>query len=124
MTPFWTGLIKGLSLFRDKRIVFSGRKSLLELVQEHSRAIFLCHQLTNEYNYMILELLYLGVPVLHTSPSWSTTGYYYSIDKWSDAIQTLKRALDPDPECQMLDVLWSVSPENPENQEGWAKLLA
>ena len=124
VTPFWTGLVGRLSLFRDKRIVFSGRKSVLELVQEHSGAIFICHQLTNEYNYMILELLHLGVPVLHTSPSWSKTGYYYSIDKWSDAIQTLKRALDPDPDRQTLDVLWSVSPENPVNQDGWAKLLA
>jgi hypothetical protein len=104
--------------------VFSGRKSVLELVQEHSGAIFICHQLTNEYNYMILELLYLGVPVLHTSESWSASGYYYSIDKWSDAVQTLFRALNKDPEYQTLDVLWSVSPENPVNQEGWAKLLA
>jgi len=124
VTPFWTGLVSGLMLFRNKRIVFSGRKSVLELVQEHSGAIFLCHQLTNEYNYMILELLHLGVPVLHSSPSWSNTGYYYSVNNWSDAIQTLKRALDPDPERQTLDVLWSVSPENPVNQEGWVKLLA
>jgi hypothetical protein len=104
--------------------VFSGRKSILELVQEHSGATFLCHQLTNEYNYMILELLHLGVPVLHTSDAWSASGYYYSINKWSDAIQTLFRALNKDPEYQTLDVLWSVSPENPINRDGWAKLLA
>ena len=124
VTPFWNQVVGRLSLFRDKRIVFSGRKSVLELVQEHSGAIFICHQLTNEYNYMILELLHLGVPVLHTSDSWSKTGYYYSVNNWSDAIQTLFRALKQDPERQTLDVLWSVSPENPVNQEGWAKLLA
>jgi hypothetical protein len=124
VTPFWNQIVKELRLFRDKRIVFSGRKSILELVQEHSGATFLCHQLTNEYNYMILELLYLGVPVLHTSDAWSASGYYYSIDKWSDAVHTLKMALDKNPGRQTLDVLWLVSPENPINQDGWAKLLA
>jgi len=124
VTPFWMGLVSRLSLFRDKRIIYSGRKSVLELVQEHSTAIFLCHQLTNEYNYMILELLYLGVPVLHTSDSWSASGYYYSIDKWSDAIQTLKEVIEGNRGPPILDVLWSVNPENPVNQEGWAKLLA
>jgi len=73
---------------------------------------------------MILELLYLGVPVLHTSDSWSASGYYYSIDKWSDAIQTLKEVIEGNRGPPILDVLWSVNPENPVNQEGWAKLLA
>ena len=124
VTPFWTGLVSGLSLFRDKRIVFSGRKSILELVQDHSDAAFICHQLTNEYNYMILELLYLGIPVLHSSPSWSASGHYYSVNNWPDAVWTLKEVIEGNRDPPASDVLWSVSPENPENQEGWAKLLA
>jgi len=123
MTPFWTGLVGRLSLFRDKRIVFSGRKSILDLVQEHSGAVFICHQLTNEYNYMILELLYLGVPVLHSSPSWSASGHYYSVNNWQDAVWTLKEVIGGNRDSPASDVLWSVSPENPVNQDGWAKLL-
>jgi hypothetical protein len=124
VTPFWNQMVEGLSLFRDNRIIFSGRKSILELVQEHPQAVFVCHQLTNEYNYMILELLYLGIPVLHTSDAWSACGYYYSINKWSDAIQMLKEVMEGNRDNYILDVLWSVSPENPVNQDGWAKLLA
>ena len=124
VTPFWNQMVEGLSLSRDNRIIFSGRKSILELVQEHPQAVFVCHQLTNEYNYMILELLYLGIPVLHTSDAWSACGYYYSINKWSDAIQMLKEVMEGNRDNYILDVLWSVSPENPVNQDGWAKLLA
>jgi hypothetical protein len=73
---------------------------------------------------MILELLYLGIPVLHTSDAWSACGYYYTINKWSDAIQMLKEVMEGNRDNYILDVLWSVSPENPVNQDGWAKLLA
>jgi hypothetical protein len=123
VTPFWNRIVEGLSLFLDGRIVFSGRKSILELVQEHSGAVFICHQLTNEYNYMILELLYLGIPVLHTSGSWSHSGHFYSVDRWLDAIQTLEEAIEEEKVIVHSDLLWQVSPENPVIQERWAVLL-
>jgi len=124
VTPFWNRIVESLSLYLDGRIVFSGRKSILELVQEHSGAVFICHQLTNEYNYMILELLYLGIPVLHTSKSWSDSGYFYSVDQWTDAVQTLEEVIEGKRDNHNLDILWMVSPENPVIQEDWAKLLA
>jgi len=124
VTPFWNRIVEGLSLFLEGRIIFSGRRSILELVQEHSGAVFICHQLTNEYNYMILELLYLGVPVLHTSESWSHYGYYYSVDQWQTAIKMLDEAIDEEQvPCTQSDLLWCLSPENPVNQEEWMKRL-
>ena len=125
VTPFWNRIVESLSLFLDGRIVFSGRKSILELVQEHEGAIFICHQLTNEYNYMTLELLYLGVPVFHTSKSWSSYGHYYSVDQWLNAVQMLEEVIGEERVvCTQSDLLWRLSPENPVIQEDWAKLLA
>jgi len=127
VTPFWNQIVESLSLFLDGRIVFSGRNSILKLVQEHPGAIFICHQLTNEYNYMTLELLWLGVPVLHNSESWSDSGHYYSVDKWLDAIQTLKGVLENSSkrnDSKNEALLWSVSPQNPANKDRWTKLLA
>jgi len=123
MTPFWNRILEGLSLFREGRIVFSGRKSILELVQEHPGATFISHQLTNEYNYMTLELLWLNIPVLHNSDSWAPYGHYYSVDKWPEAIQMLKGVLEKDSEMSSEGLLWSVSPQNPVNQEAWVTLL-
>jgi hypothetical protein len=123
VTPFWNRIVENLSLFLEGRIVFAGRQSILDLVQEHPGAVFVCHQRTNEYNYMILELLYLGLPVLHTSESWSKYGYYYSVDRWLDAVHALKEAIEEDEVVVTSDLLWSVSPENPANQERWATLL-
>ena len=123
VTPFWNRIVEGLSLFLDGRIVFSGRKNILELVQEHPGAVFICHQLTNEYNYMILELLYLGIPVLHTSESWSHSGHFYSVDRWLDAVQTLNEAIEEERMVLHSDLLWTVNPENPVIQERWATLL-
>ena len=125
VTPFWNRIVESLSLFLDGRIMFSGRKSILELVQEHEGAIFICHQLTNEYNYMTLELLYLGVPVFHTSKSWSSYGHYYSVDQWLNAVQMLEEVIGEERVvCTQSDLLWRLSPENPVIQEDWAKLLA
>ena len=73
---------------------------------------------------MTLELLWLNVPVLHNSDSWASYGHYYSVDKWPEAIQTLKGVLERDSEMSSEGLLWSVNPENPVNQEAWAKLLA
>jgi hypothetical protein len=123
VTPFWNRIVEGLSLFLDGRIVFSGRKNIMELVQEHPGAVFICHQLTNEYNYMILELLYLGIPVLHSSESWSHSGHFYSVDRWLDAVQTLNEAIEEERMILHSDLLWTVNPENPVIQERWATLL-
>jgi hypothetical protein len=124
VTPFWNRIVEKLSLFLEGRIVFAGRQSILELVQEHSGAVFICHQLTNEYNYMILELLYLGIPVLHTSESWSQSGHFYSVDRWLDAVQTLEEVIGEERVQNSSDLLWRISPENPVIQEDWTKLLA
>ena len=42
-----------------------------------SRTIILSHQLKCELNYLYLEALYLGLPLLHNSPMISDYGYFY-----------------------------------------------
>ena len=121
VTPFWLRIIEGLQLRKEGRIVFGKRKGIQELVQEHPDATFICHQNTNEYNYMTLELLWLNVRVLHNSTCWSSYGLYYSVDNWPNAIKTLIGGTGN--EEGVASLFWSVSPENPYIQKRWLELL-
>lgn len=95
VTPFFRDtLLKGLRLEQEGRIVLEKRKSILDLVQEHTGALFICHQFTNDLNYMVLELMWLGVPVLHNSDTWAAYGYSYSIDEWQKAVLKVKTILE------------------------------
>lgn len=86
-------LLPALTLYQQGRIHLYGRQRIHEILATHRSACFITHQWNNEYNYMTLELLYCHYPILHNSTAWSPYGYYYSIDDWENAIQTLHRAL-------------------------------
>ena len=86
-------LLPALTLYQQGRIHLYGRQRIHEILAAHRSACFLTHQWNNEYNYMTLELLHCHYPILHNSTGWSPYGYYYSIDDWENAIQTLHRAL-------------------------------
>jgi hypothetical protein len=109
-------------------VVWNGRQPLQEILEANPSAIFLTHQITNDYNYLVLELMYLGYPLLHNSKAWSAFGFTWSEERWSESLQTLRSVLDHrdqrsayEAHAQMLT--WLHSPANPVNREGWETLL-
>ena len=113
----------------DLPVVWNGRQPLQEILQANPSAVFLTHQITNDYNYLVLELMFLGYPVLHNSKAWSAFGYTWSEERWSESLQTLRSVLEThrdrrgayEAHAQMLT--WLHSPANPVNREGWMSLL-
>jgi len=81
--PFWKGW----------DVVFRERLTIGALMAEHPSAVFLQHQYNNEYNYMTLELLAQGFPVLHNSMSWDA-GYRWNVDAFEVAVGTLRIAME------------------------------
>jgi len=123
-------VLPNLFLQKTGRLIHEGRTDILSVLRRHPSAMFLAHQYNNDYNYMTLELMELGFPVLHNSSGWKEFGYYWSVDQWPKALADL---------CQILQIhasqrgvyqshakqlQWKHSPWNPVNRMEWSKSLA
>ena len=107
---------------------FRKRATIIDLFQEFSNATFMCHQVNNEYNYMLLELLYCGYPVIHNGERWDKYGYSYKdndingihkcMEQASKHVHNVERLTS---QAQIL--FWRYSIHNPCVQETWYKLL-
>ena len=123
------GLLPNLTLWKEKRIVLSGRQRIHEVLAAHRSACFVTHQWNNDYNYMTLELFHYGYPMVHNSVGWAGFGYYYDVEKWSSAVETLRMAMqDHDAvagiyRTHAANLVWRHSPHNPEVQKRWRDLL-
>jgi hypothetical protein len=122
-------VLPSLTMYQSGRIILHGRKKIHTILQENRSACFMTHQWNNDYNYMTLELLYCNYPILHNSVGWNNYGYYYSIDKWEQAIQTLHNALQNHKEhltiyrTHAANLMWKHCIHNPDIQARWRALL-
>ena len=84
VSPFFIqNILPTLTLSKDSKIVIKPRENISTILKDNPTAIPICHQMNNEYNYMILELLWYNYPVIHNGEVWGSSklgnaGYYYS----------------------------------------------
>ena len=110
-------------------VVWKGRQPLREILLENPSATFLSYQRTNDYNYLVLELMHLGYPVLHNSSKWAPFGYNWSENRFLEGVQTLHSVLETHRDClgayrgHASQLAWIHSPRNPVNRVGWNLLL-
>jgi hypothetical protein len=118
-----------LDTYNAKRIILHPRKTMKEIMELHSHAVFICNQLNNDLNYMVLELFIKGFPVLHNSLFWKNFGYYYSTDDISCTVNILHNAFinhSNHIEKYRHDanlLAWNYSIYNPKNINAWKELL-
>jgi hypothetical protein len=121
-------ILEGLVLHRTGRVLYRGRQTIREIMQQNSGACFICHHVNNEYNYMALELMYSGFPVLHNASVWAEFGYYWSdcaIDSAVAKLHSVLQTHDPDGvyRADGRQLAWLYSIYNPEVRRAWAQLL-
>jgi len=128
--PFFTKTIMPtLELAKDKKIQFSGRHTITNIMNEYPYATAICHQWNNQYNYMALEFATSGFPFVHNAPDWRDMGYYYEGHNIDNAVRALDEAITRHQDnleaykCGAECVKWRHSPYNPEVQTAWRKLL-
>jgi len=128
--PFFLETIfEKLELVKDGMITFSGRHDIPSIMIEYPHAIAICHQWNNQYNYMTLEYLVAGFPVIHNAPDWHDIGYYYkehNISEGSAAllrVQTQHASSIERYRASAETLRWRHSPYNPEVQRAWQELL-
>ena len=125
----WRHVIPELTLFQQGRVILHGRKNIHTILKENRSACFLTHQWNNDYNYATMELLYCNYPILHNSDGWSDTGYYYSINAWETAIETLYRAMTlhkenlPIYRSHAANLIWKHSIHHPNIQARWRAFI-
>ena len=130
MVPhFVHNLMPLLEIFRDAKVELLGRRDIISTLKEWPSATFVLHNLNNEFNYMTLELLWSGFPVLHNSPSWIDFGYGYTesdLAKGSALIETIRGRHADQLEtyrAHAATLAWRYSPYNPEVHAAWSKIV-
>jgi Protein of unknown function (DUF2827) len=116
------------SRFHSQRLQFRERLTVGGLIEAHPSAVFIQHQYNNEYNYMTLELMLRGFPVLHNSKSWDA-GYQWSIDDFAASVGLLTEVMRnhrnrEDYIPKALALIYQFSPTNPRVIADWAAILS
>ena len=81
-----------VSLYTDQRMFFEKRYRFAWFLSAHTD-IVLSHQWDNELNYLFIEALFAGFPLVHNSPYFKDCGYYYEGDDGYMGKEKLREAI-------------------------------
>jgi hypothetical protein len=130
MIPFFKESIwNNLDIVKAGRVKVRGRMDILTILKEFPSGIPICHQINNEYNYMILEYFWTGYPVLHNASDWKEYGYYYENSDISAGAEIVERIRKGHVEnfyaykSHARSLAWRHSPYNPEVQKEWSRII-
>jgi hypothetical protein len=129
-TPHFVANIKpNLRIIQDGLVEFTERKDIVTAMTTWPSAMYIGHQINNEYNYMTLEHFWCGFPVIHNSAAWKDFGYYYNGNNVNAAAEQIELAWQLHSEkleayrAHSQALSWRHSPYNPAVQKGWEALL-
>ena len=129
-TPHFSKSIQpNLDLFIDGRIEYKDRTDIVTALKTWPTGLFVAHQYNNEYNYMALEHLWGGFPLVHNCGTWGEFGYFYEGNDIEAGAKQLELAYTGHSEkleayrahAQVL--AWRHSPYNPDIHGAWEKML-
>lgn len=121
-------LANSLDLVRDHRALFEGRHDIVSFMAMHGDAV-VSHQWANDQNYVYLDALHGGYPLVHNSPWLKDAGYYYpDFDVQEGARQLLRAVREHDSNrddyhARSRRVIETVNPFNPANLDAYAQRL-
>jgi hypothetical protein len=126
---FLPSIYQHLQTAKTDKLKLVGRQNMKDLMEKHPNFIAICHQVNNDYNYMTLELLHAGFPLIHNATSWCDYGYYYNendiegIVKQLEFIHTSHGDRTEVYKSHARALAWRHSLYNPDVQRGWKDLL-
>ena len=94
---------------------------LNELKKQNKMTITISHQILNDLNFIHLELLYLGYPLVHNCTPFKNTGYFYSEHDINDGYNAISNAILHHNENltqykeNAKKYIWKYSSSNPDN---------
>ena len=118
-----------LTITKRGFIEYSGRHDMVTVMSMHPYAVPVCHQVTNEFNYMVLEFMHAGYPVLHNCDAWDKFGYFYPENDTIQAAKQIHEAVNYHLDrfeaykSHVKALIWRHSIYNPDIQVAWKGLL-
>ena len=80
-------LLKTFDLYKEGKITAESRYQTAYLLSQHID-VLVSHQILNPLNYIYLDAVFLGYPILHNAPMCKDLGYYY---EGSDTLEAAKQ---------------------------------
>jgi len=122
-------MVNKLNIKRDKKISFEGRYKLVWALHKQFAGTIVSHHWMNGLNYLQLEAMYFGTPIVHNSEFFKEHGYYYSEWDAKEGSRQLQRAIETHKETYLSqrerdrEKLWEFHPDNPKNIQGYVDLI-
>lgn len=126
--PHFSEFFACLDLLRDNRITSETRFPVYELLGQFVDTV-VAHHWENGLNYLYYDVLYGGYPLVHNSEFLREVGYYFEPFDAASGAAALERAVEghddqfPEYQERTRELLWTVSPDNPQLQHRHAELL-
>jgi len=116
------------NIVKDGKMTLEPRIRFVDIFSKYS-GILLSHQHMNTLNYVYLEALHLGIPLVHNSKYFEDVGYYYEGFDIEGGSHALLQAINDNGAFSHMHnsnakkLLWKYSPKNPININGYVKLI-
>ena len=82
---FRENIMPSLTIFKDGLVKMEGRSDIFGVLKKYPNATFMLGQLNNEFNYMTLELMWAGFPVVHNALVWGDSVIFSGDVIWASA---------------------------------------
>jgi hypothetical protein len=122
-------ITSNFDLFSNKKLSVEARYPMPNMLAKGYVGTILSHQFYCDLNYLILEGLHTGVPVIHNSEACMNAGYFYKgfdadtcVDKIKEAILTHDENIASYKKSAE-EVLFKFSVDNEENINGYRNLV-
>ena len=86
-------ILKNFSLFKDKKISMETRHNTISVLKDHIDVI-VSWQMENNLNYLYLDAVWFGYPVVHNANLCPDIGYYYQKNNIFEASNRLKDVVE------------------------------
>jgi hypothetical protein len=122
-------VVSNFDLFNKGKISVEARYPMPDMLAKGYVGSILSHQFYCDLNYLVLEGLYIGVPMIHNSEACMDGGYFYKGFDADTCIEKVKEAIsshDQNIESykkNAKDVLFKFSVENKNNIKGYIDLI-
>lgn len=136
--PYHVKWVKDRYVYQNKKLTFNPRhrlsyifaKSIQGKSANFNCGTLLSHHFHNGLNYVYLEALHLGIPLVHNSEFIKDAGYYYEgwnvmdgADMLIKAVEAGREGMTPEYKESAQQVLWRYSPDNFFNIKGYVDLI-
>ena len=121
-------MMNQMDIVKDKKAMFTSRYKIVHYLKTNTD-IVMSHQWANPLNYLYLDAVYLGYPLVHNAEMFADVGYYYEHFNLKDAAAQLINAAenhDANFEAYKKDVaekIYRYMPENKRLQQEYTMLL-